>query len=163
MAVTPAIDVASAAVQAIIQHILSDAALFGVGKVQQPDIPGGFVGVYAKVVPPPIGDFGRDEEYPAIVVAPQGLIPEYTLQGGPNAVGFHGPIQIMVGDRGRESDLLGPIVNELYDWLWKLNEPNNTIITSIFPILQLDIPEVDSGSNPWSWLGARFYVTGSIG
>lgn len=163
MTVTPAIDVANAATQAIIQHLLQDAALFGAGKIAQPDIGSGYVGVYAKVIPPPGDDFGRDDLYPAIVVMPQGLTPEYTLQGGPNAVGFHGPIQIVVGVQGRETISLQPLVDEMYAWLWALNQPNNTIIQSIFPVMQIDMPEIDEGSNPWSWLGARFYVTGSMG
>lgn len=164
MAVTPAIDVTNAAVQAIIQHLLLDAALFATGMVAQPDVGSGYTGVYPKVVPPPNpgGSFGRDEEYPAIVVSPQGIVPEYTMQGGPNAVGFHGQIQVVVGDMGRETITLAPIFDEIYSWLWQLNELNNTLITSIFPILQLDVPEIDANSNPWSWIGARFYVTGRM-
>jgi hypothetical protein len=164
MSVTPAIDVANAATQAIINHLLLDAALFGTGKIQQPSLGSGYTGVYAKVVPPPDpdGNFKRDAEYPAIVVLPQGLVTEYTMQGGPNAVGFHGPIQVTVVTPGAESQSLAPLVDEMYAWLWKLNEPNNTIIDTITVMIGIDFPEYDVGSNVWTHLGARLYVTGRI-
>lgn len=164
MTVTPAIDVSNAATQALIQHLLLDAALFGTGKIQQPDVASGYVGVYAKVIPPPSADsnFVREDEYPAIVVMPQGLITEYTMQGGPNAVGFHGPIQITIVAPGSESQSLAPLVDEMYAWLWQLNTPNGTIIQSIMPILAIDFPEYDTSSNVWTHLGARMYVTGRI-
>lgn len=162
MSVMPAIDCASAATQAIIQHLLTDSNLFGTEKVQQPDIANGYVGVYPKVVPPPGVGFGRDDLYPAIVVTPQGITPEYTLAGGPNAIGFHGPVQIMVVIPGRETASIADLVDEMYSWLWELNKTNATLIQSIFPVLQIDMPELDEGSNPWSWLGGRCYVTGKM-
>src|SRR5215467_1626757 len=144
------VDLDNAVTQAFIQHLLTDAALFGAGMVSQPAIGSGYVGVYARSVPAPDPtlNVSRDDLYPAIMVTPQGLLANYAMDGAPSVIGFTGLVQVLVVDQGRLSVQLQDILNEMFAWINKLNVPNNTILDSVIHQSTTSFINTDASSNP---------------
>jgi hypothetical protein len=164
MTTTTVIDFDNVVMQTIIDLLLQDAALFGVGKIAQPNISEGYVGVYPRSIPAPDADIGveRDELYPAFVIFPQGIIPNYVMDGEPNTVGFTGMIQITMVDQGRATGHFINVLNEMYRWLSQLNQPNATIIESLLVATSVSFQQIDAAGNPFVYSGARYRVAGRV-